>query len=330
MQQLADKTAEIRKLTKSTFKKFKRSIPYIAVMLVSVVLTGIIELIRYDWTWETITSAGFWASIGTTNVSAFLMALSATLMTSDNIAFNTSEGLGQQAFQVESAINEFRLKLGNDIDIFVDLENRKRKAKAWENKINAKLLPIKRTFKASETQEYVKVLNGELLVENASKRVQKRVALEKQIEPEYINENIEILKVRYYKITRRMIENGSTKQEIDGKLRNASSVIIAGLLPKFLFSMSILIFFSSFMYDFKENITWAVVLPILIKFLTLFYNYIYGRGFAPDYFRETTINNLLVRFEWITKYIDWKKKRNENNNKEEKLKEEKEKEEIEK
>ena len=295
-----------RKLTYKIVGKFKHEIPYIVIMFISIALTGILNFIKFGWSWETLKSASFWGDTALTTISNMLMAISSTLMSSDNILLDINKGLGKQAFELENKINEVRLSIKNDIDLFLADINRERKIKAWENKINKELLLVKNRFTEKDTLEYANYMKK--LPYKATWNVKKRIKLEQQLEKDYIEKNFYILNVKYNVITRRMIENGALTTEQDGTLAKNTKVLVNGLLPKFILSISITVFMSSFLYDLREDMTWVVVFPILIKLMTIFFNYMYGRNFAPSYVEQTTINNLLVRREWLTKYADWRER----------------------
>lgn len=303
---------ELKEKSTKVVGRAKRQMPYIVIMLLSIALTGVVELIQLGWSWESLLSPSFWGNMIITNVSAFLMAISSTLMTSDNIENNTTKGLGKQAFELNDVVLKASANVKNDIDIFIMQENLERKRKAYKSKIKRKIIRLESKFNNNDVNCYALYLmnSDDFNIETATRRVKKRIKLEELSSDVYIDQHIKYIKVKYGKISRKMIENGSTRVQEDGTLTKNAQVLLGGIIPKFILSFSLTVFISSFSYDIKKGITFAIIIPIITKIITLLFNYNYGRNFAPTYFNETTISNLQVRRQWLTKYIEWRELRN--------------------
>ena len=287
------------------------TMPYVVLMLVSILLTGVSELASAHFDFKYLLTADYWANMLLTNLSAFLMALSTTLMVRDYIARKTTEGLGKECMELEEAVRLGSANIENDVDLMIVEENLRRKKVAWIRKIKAKIIKVEESFSDKDSIIFVKYTELEdkkiFDMKRATKKVKKKIKLEYQITDEYLDKKLAYLHVKYDKLTRRMIENGQVGgTEENTKLANSGWVLVKGILPKFLYSSSITILLLSFRYEIAE-INILTLLPLFAKLITLILNANFGKDFAPTYFKDTTIFNLKLRKEWITKYIEWRK-----------------------
>ena len=286
-------------------------LPYIAIMLFSIMLTGVVELIEAKFDFTYLLTADYWSNMVVSNISAFLMAFSSTLMAADIIYQKTDSGLGKEAYDLEEAVLMGSTNINNDIDIMIAEENQERKKKAWVKKIRGKIIKIERKFKEKDISEYAEILKDKNLetisLDNLRKLVKKKIKLERLIQKDYIESNLPYIKVKYYKITRMMIENGQDYgRETEARLSKKGRVLMYGIAPKFIYSTAIMMFILSFKFE-KANISIGTLIPLFSKIITLIFNANFGKNFAPTYFKETVIHDLKLHKEWITKYMEWRK-----------------------
>jgi hypothetical protein len=238
------------------------------------------------------------------------MAISTTFMVRDAIESKTEEGLGKEAKELNEVVTLGTAKINNDVDIMISEENTRRKKQAWNIKIKRKMYKLERKFTEKDSYEYSEYLQLEdkesFDLDKARRRVYKKIKLERLLSEEFLEKRLIYLKVRYKKITRRMIENGQDGGEAENTaLAKNGLVLIKGILPKFLYSTSITMFILSFRYELA-TFTITALIPLFTKLITLLLNANFGKNFAPSYFKDTTIFNLKLRKEWITKYFDWR------------------------
>ena len=289
---------------------FLTSLPYVSLMLISILLTGISELASAKFDFTYLSTANYWSNMILTNISAFLMAISTTFMVRDAIESKTEEGLGKEAKELNEVVTLGTAKINNDVDIMISEENTKRKKQAWNIKIKRKMYKIERKFTEKDSYEYSEYLQLEdkesFDLDKARRRVYKKIKLERLLSEEFLEKRLIYLKVRYKRITRRMIENGQDGgEEENTALAKNGLVLMKGILPKFLYSTSITMFILSFRYELA-TFTITALIPLFTKLITLLLNANFGKNFAPSYFKDTTIFNLKLRKEWITKYFDWR------------------------
>lgn len=76
-------------------------------------------------------------------------------------------------------------------------------------------------------------------------------------------------------------------------------------MPKFLLSISLPIFISSFVMDVKD-FSPVLLLTIASKLISLILNYMNGKSYAKVYVNEVILYNLDYRIKYIERYAKWK------------------------
>lgn len=283
-----------------------RKMPFIVIMLVSFIMVGLSELVKPEFSWEVFTSSTYWYNVVLSNFSYILMAISATLMFSDEIITKDETG---EIGKISGTLMDISPDLQkSDVDIFLYEVNHARKRKAWENKIQRKLYKLERKVNEANTNNYVKYIETHDK-KYLTKYVKQKEQLLFYMSEEFIADKLDCLQVKYTKITRKLITNGNFGNHEEDVPNKPAVVMVNGILPKFLLTFSFTTFLLSFGLDFT-TLSWLSILPILIKVISLVMNFVYGRDFAPQYVKDTTIDGLYIRIRWVTKYTEWKKAQN--------------------
>jgi len=307
MTKISEKIEEVKAL-KGTMRKraasaFFHKTPFFIMFLITFLLTGITELVRTDFNFAVFKSAQYWFNIVLNNCSYLMIAISACLMRADDIITKDETG---EITTLTNTLNEISPSLQNtDVDNFIYQTNLERKKKSWLIKIQKRLLKLEMKAKEKDTNDF------ETYKKTKDKKyhtnyVKKKEKLLIYLSEEYIEKNIEYLDVRYKKITRKLIANGSLFSKDDDLPNKKSVVMMNGILPKFLFSTSIVTFLLCFSFDFT-TFSWVGFIFIAMKTIGLIFNFVYGKDFSPTYVKETTIDMLYIRLHWITLYNEWKK-----------------------
>lgn len=281
-----------------------RKTPFILIMLISFLMVGVSELVKPTFKWETFITASYWYNVILANFSYILMAIGSCLMHADTLV---SKDVSGEITKLSETLVDISPELqSNSVDRFLYEINNERKSKAWKTKINRKLLRLEKHAKAKNTRmfiEYVDTRNERLL---KCRYVKRKIKLLEKLDELFIDENLDYLHVKYIKITRKLLTNGNFGNGDVDIPNKASVIMINGILPKFLISASFTTFMVSFGID-VATLSWVMVLPILIKSVSLLMNFVYGRNFAPQYVKETTIDNLYTRIRWVKRFTEWKK-----------------------
>lgn len=298
-----------------------KNLPYFLIMFISLLLVGLTEFIKANFDWRVFFSSNYLFNVLLLNGAGFLMATSATLMTADKIIAKDETG---EITTATIALSEMAIPLSDQkVDIFLKEVNLRRKKKAWIEKQNAKIIKLDRKASLKATIQYADYVafeqaNSELSINEKLKRFKKgckgkvyrythkRAIMTEHLKDEWIDEHIEFLKVKNKKITRMLLTTGVQYSSNDDLPNKSASVLLQGLLPKFILTISITSILLSFSLDLVR-LKWISILTIMIKILSCIANFVYGRNFAPQYVRGTTLDGLHKRIRWIKEYNEWKK-----------------------
>lgn len=312
MEKFNETEAKIKDLSKKYVRAFRfKQIPYVLLIFFSFILVGITEVLKPDFSFETFKQARFWWNLIITNLSNFLMALSALFITSDKIVAADKDDI---IATNTKALNDIAPEIQDKkVDEFIRYTNREIKKDVYRTRIHNKLLRLekrKSTFKNTKRYtDYLK-LNDEQLDEKdkllKTKYVKKRVYYEQQMNAEYLEKNIDAIRVRRCpKLNRSFLTVGSHSQyQTDFPIANGI-VIMRGLLPKFLLWTSITIIFFMFGVDFAR-VGWRSLFTLTFRIVGLIWNYIYGSRYANTYVNETVIDVLYMRIRWLVRFREWR------------------------
>jgi hypothetical protein len=297
-----------------------RSIPYIIIIFISMILVGLTEFIKADFDPRVFLSSNYLYNVLLLNGAGFLIALSATLSASDRIIQRDETG---EIAKTTQALSEMAISLSDKrVDIFLKEVNESRKKIAWKEKISKKIVQLDRNARLEQTIQYAEYCDFENQNPTMSmsdkikafKKKQphiysytfKRIKLTEHCKDEWIDPRIAYLKVRCKKITRMLLTTGVQFSVDDDIPNKPSMVLLKGLLPKFILTVSLTSIIMSFGLDFIQ-LKLLSAITITVKLMACIANYIYGRDFAPQYVRATTLDSLQKRIRWVKEYNEWKK-----------------------
>lgn len=305
---------QIKDLSKRYLRRFRfKQIPYFALIVFSVLLVGISELLKPDFTFSTFKEAQFWYNIFITNTANFVMALAALFIASDKII---AEDKDEVIAKLTTTINEIAPNIQDKtVDQFITETNKEIKKDVYKIRQHNKLLRLE---KKRSTLKNVKAYNDyhasqdidlKDKITKKNKYVKKRLLLEQHIQEEWLNQNIDAIRVRKCpKLHRSFLTVGSNSSYTNDFPANKGVVIIRGLVPKFLIFISLTLIFFSFGLDIAK-IGWLSLFTLTFRLMCLVFNYAYGQRFAETYVNETTIDTLYMRVRWLTRLRDWKKEK---------------------
>lgn len=305
-----DIESKLKDLSKKYVRRFRfKQIPYILLIFFSLLLVGISEVLKPDFSFEVFKQARFWWNLLITNLANFLMALSALFITSDKIVAADKDDI---IATNTKALNEIAPEIQDKmVDQFIKHTNREIKIDVYRVRNHNKLLRLE---KKHSTFKNVKAYNDFLIAQTdeekdeilKNKYVKKRLFLEKQMDNDYLQANIDAIKVRNCpKLNRSFLTVGSNSQYQSDFPTPNGIVIMRGLLPKFLLWISITLIFFMFGLDIAR-IGWMSLFTLTFRILGLVWNYIYGSRYANTYVNETVIDVLYMRIRWLVRFKEWK------------------------
>lgn len=142
------------------------------------------------------------------------------------------------------------------------------------------------------------------------RKLRKIEGLREQLTPEWIERNIDYVRIKHPSITQGEIINGHRGPANNNKLidNNAMGMIFKRRLPMILITTTIQAFFNALVIIQLQG-TLAMWIAIIVQLFTIFMNVAFGLNYGKTLFHELDENNLLVRQNYIVKYLVWKRDR---------------------
>lgn len=202
--------------------KFIKNIVISALTLIILIVEGCFNFATLDWNFTTLGKVDFWIGI-VTKLLLLLLVRMLALMIFQDIARNKNQNL-----LTEINLNNKLMKMKDaDFPIWVENDlNLKIKIEAWKLSVNKKLNKLeKRAKEADRMFYYSKKLTVEEKQENKYCRL-KMMYLE-QLTDEYINENIDMLMVKYNHVDSAVFDlpvnlaTSDNKYQLTAKTRSA-------------------------------------------------------------------------------------------------------------
>ncbi|QVK18101.1 hypothetical protein KHQ81_14940 [Mycoplasmatota bacterium] len=262
-----------------------KCLPFFFMYFISLSMVVLIDLVTAQFSLDRIGSSEYWSNILTVAIANLLVLLSSTFYDVDKLKETDRRILDDR--------KEIRQAIANDIDVdfkdFIVQDNLSRKITSWKNYINRKLRKLENK-KASQKRDAA---------------IQK---LQSMITKEYIDKYIDSIKIKYYYIKMSQIISGFRSGDEVERLESGFNKVSKDILPKFLLSISLPIFISSFVMDVKD-FSPVLLLTIASKLVSLISNFMNGKSYAKVYVNEVVLYNLDYRIKYIERYVSWKAKK---------------------
>ena len=319
---------KVRTGAKITFQ----NLPFILLIILTFILTGLTELIKPGFKWEVFLTSNYWFNTVLVAVSGFLISISSAVSRANTLRFKDEDGKFSEANKTLGIITP---KIQDStLDTFISEANRERKIQAYKAKLERQFYKIEKSLSTKEEIEYIEFCTNNSAIERDirekyeddrlyfseyysqtlknlkghSRRVQKKVICLLRMNDLYIETNIDKLEVKYTRITHKLISVGTKGNVDDGMPNKGSKVLIDGLLPRILLSFGITTTLLTFAFDI-ERLSWLAIIPILIKVISLISNFVYGYTFAPTFVEQVYLDEIYVKIRWLTLFNEWKKKK---------------------
>ena len=209
-----EKTSIIEKVKEETKVTFK-NLPFIFLIILTFILTGLTELIKPGFDWRVFITPSYWFNTVLVAVSGFLISISSAIMRANSIRIKDVDG---KFAEVNKALSVVTPKIQDStLDSFITEVNRERKIKAYKRKLEKEFYKLEKKLTVKEEIEYTEFwaknseIEGELKsrysdekaysdeyykrtllhLKNCSKRVQKKVMCLLKMNESYIQENID-------------------------------------------------------------------------------------------------------------------------------------------
>lgn len=327
---MAENVNKDRKQSKFTMD----TVPYLLLYLAAILIVGMIDVVDAQFNPLRILTADYWIEVGMMTVANTLVLTSST-----NISINKLLLIDPVVLDLNKNIAIAKPKLQPDFTLYVHDLNMDRKTQAYltlmHNKIEklnkrashkSKILWLRqeRAQKKLEDIEYpypeftgkvfiikwIKKQWHSLWNQRSIKYFRNMKQLKSEMTPEYLKDNIEMVKVKYPMVKESFIKNGvNTKSTTyDFVVQSDASKKFQDLAPAYLRNIGIGAFMASFFLGPQDGITQALIVSISFKMMILIMNWNRGRQYAPKFIIDKIVGDLQYRLDKMLDYISKKKK----------------------
>lgn len=291
---------------------------YIILFLILLAVSGLIQFVSADFDFSAIMTATYWlktASGAGSGLGAFIIF---ALFRRDT-KVSKDETYNEDLEELETTIKG---NVGPDFPEFTELETREFKKQAWILKMEMKLQRktgrmSSRVLKAKRLIEKQdeRFLNSRnpfkiLLKAKAQRKINRINKLKLQKTAAWVEENIDYVRIKHASITQGEIINGQKGPSNPTKLINNNPLgyIFRERIPVILFMTAIQGLYNALII-FSGVSTMAMWLAIIFQLLTIFINVAIGINYGNTLFQKIDKNNLMVRKNFLMKYLMWTKKK---------------------
>lgn len=312
------KTNAIKKGLKAAEK-----LQFIALILLSFVLIGGVDLIKAGVGWDSVHDPYFYISNLVTDFALLLITFGVVYLVLDML-----KGSDATYIATKAKIDEFAVSKENIPSVltrFLEQLNRKRKINQYEYNIMVKLyklesqlkwyayLPIVKWFVKNPTyysEEEMHIwIKGTEEEKAKSAYCRKRKMYEEQLDPKLIEEIIDMKYVKYDKITTATLLNdyyskGNDAQVNEFVTKNETVQIAKYRVPLLVLSFGFTFLITSLVLD-SIRLNWIALITISAKLLTIAWNVFTSYRYAKKHFNNITLHDALFRRSIIIEYEKW-------------------------
>lgn len=287
---------------------------YVVLFLILLAVNGLIQFISAGFSWGVILTATYWLKTISGSASGLASFIIFSLLSRD-VKISTNEKYNDDLDELNTTVDG---NVGPDLGEFAELETRKMKKSSWillkeqeTNEIlgnmNQRQLKMKRLIERDLPRP--RGLVNKISYKRTLKKIRQVEDLDIQKTPEWIEDNIDYVKIKHPSITQQEIINGEKGFNNDTKLidNNALGHIFKKRLPMIMLMTGLqMMYHSLIIYELGGSIT--MWLSLLFQLGTILFQALMGYRFGDELFRRLDRNNLLVRKNYLMKYLVWTKR----------------------
>lgn len=303
----------MRRVNKLKILKSKISLSDIlcaAILLLSALISGLLNLFTYGFDATELLSISFWMVI-----FIRLLASGLVLFTSAINKINHLEREDEKILFLERVLE---LSIKNDIgENFVEFlaeVNKEEKIKTYKIKINRKILKLdkhashKNLNRWKNYQEDKSITSKNIDSHQYGRYVFKRQKLLNKLDNDYIEKNIDMIKIKYNYITRNMIVSDlRTKDDVKYQIVDKNKKMTKDLMPRFLYTLTFTVAMSSIVLDSNiQNLNSIFWINLATNIFTLIFSYFTGSGYGKTFAETVIVSNLHTKLQVINDYKIWK------------------------
>lgn len=262
------------------------NIVFVINYLISIVLLGMVSWISAGFDFNYLKSSEFLFDMGITSL-AYTITLISTVLWAKEHEEQVNEVVKLLVKQITIIFQNVVIR--KTLQEYVYKVNRKNKTIAWKDLIENKIesIEMKRSVR---DEEIYNSDDDKLKRKNKYCRLMKRY--EVMMTPEYIEKNINHLKVKYDILTMKMLMGSSIRnRSSDNSYTKTGWQMLKDLSPKFIFSWAMTIFVASFRYTFN-TLDASTIINTLAKLGGLLTQIGNGISYGKEYVKEYVIKDL--------------------------------------
>ena len=295
---------------------------YISLFTVLLVLNGFMNFVAASFSTGVIFTATYWLKTITGSMSALGAFVIFAFLRRDTKLINDTK-YNEKLSQVNSTVSG---NVGPDFPDFIGMKNENSKSLKWKEKMQNKLIKwsnkiparvlrnIKRVeddypdiTKWGKIRRFYWTVCGQIFWFFAKRRanrwVRRKAKIKLQLSPEWINENIHYIKVKYPETTPGEIMNGerntSSKRIIDN---GAVKHILQDRLPLILITTGLQAGFNALVIIGASNPV-GMWMGIMFQLATILLNVGTGLHYGNKLFVILDMNNLSTREQYLMEYL---------------------------
>lgn len=283
----------------------------ITLVIFAVALLGLFDFAEMKFQWSIITSPEYYIQTVIKGFAYSMIFFSFSSDRTEKLKASDVQFLSQKAY-IDDVVALARPQKFNECLYNYNVEQ---KRLAWVEDVQIKISKLERKAKMDDLLEWKTYLKDkkeqkEIKLTKYRKYVKKRVLLEEQLDSNWINENIEYLKVDSDTVYSCEITQGTVKKGrrlaptkfSGGKARTKSSALIICR------TMIIACLGQSVLFEFFQSESWVgPVISLVFTIVLALSNAISGAYNGTVIFEEIEATKMQFRFERCKEYVDFEK-----------------------
>ena len=281
--------------------KFFTKIQYYLLFAIGFILAGLTSFITGKMSLANLQNASYYISTMLTYVAFLCIVASTVLKKVDDFVATDEEYLALDRGIRDFAVNTYRPTAFSKFLAKLNLERKKRQ---FHHDITKSLQLLDDT--ATDKERAIMVIGTEEEKRNCD-YCYKREAYIKQLDPDWIDQNVATMSVKYDQVTYDIILGGFYSKNRDGVnpfiTKNKTWKMIRDRAPGMLLSFAIMSFVSAMVLDIAYSPN--AVLQLIVKILALFWNIYTALRYSEVWIQTVTLKDIRFRHGIVAEYNAW-------------------------
>lgn len=275
-------------------------VPIALMLLGGAVMIGLTDYITAGFSFKIFRSPEFWSNILCSNIGILCIIISILLIKIDKFQEENEEFLDLKKYMFTYYRNENYKSVV--FKKFCAIANRTEKKIVYKTSIQ------KKYTKLSPTPDDLNIINNGTEEEKKSNKYCIKVEFyEHLMSDEYIENNIDKLKIKYNTLTEDLVFNGvpTTSENVNYITKHKAGKVIKDLLPKYMLSFALTVIMATLVPSFKDGIGIETIFKTATKLFTVCSQIYFAYNYADKYCQEVIMHDIIFRNSVIKDYDLW-------------------------